>query len=168
VIGLRKTIIVLVVAILMLCMTLPVGAQVGSQRSLSNNILQVANAQGNLKTFTGLVDQAGLRNILSTGEQYTVFAPTDDAFNRLGAAQFDALTKDKTKLQNLLRHTVVKGRYTVKDLANMGYVRALDGSNLKVMSSGTAFAIDNAHIVKTDVAAGNGMIQVIDTVLVPK
>ena len=152
----------------MLCMTLPAGAQVGSQRSLANNILQVANAQGNLKTFTGLVDQAGLRNILSTREQYTVFAPTDDAFNKLGAAQFDALTSDKVKLQNLLRHTVVKGRYTAKDLAKMGYVQALDGSNLKVMSSDSAFSVDNARIVKTDVSAGNGMIQVIDTVLAPK
>jgi uncharacterized surface protein with fasciclin (FAS1) repeats len=168
VIGLRKTIIVLVVAMVMLCMALPAGAQVGSQQSLANNVLQVADSQGNLKTFTGLVDQAGLRDILSTREEYTIFAPTDDAFKKLNADQFNGLTSDKTKLQELLRHHVVKGRYTAKDLASKGSVQALDGSTLRVMSSDSAFSIDNAHIVKTDVSAGNGVIQVIDTVLVPK
>ncbi len=69
---------------------------------------------------------------------------------------------------NVLRHHVVKGRYTAKDLAKMGYVQALDGSKLSITSSDSAFAVDNAHIIKTDVSAGNGMIQVIDTVMIPK
>jgi uncharacterized surface protein with fasciclin (FAS1) repeats len=164
----KKIIFAIAIALTVLCLALPTVAQVQSQQRLTNNVLQVANDQGNLKTFTGLVDQAGLRNILSAPEQYTVFAPTDDAFKKLSASQFDAMTKDNTKLQNVLRHHVVKGRYTAKDLAKVGYVQALDGSKLRITSSDSAFAVDNAHIVKNDVSAGNGMIQVIDTVLIPK
>jgi len=155
-------------ALMVLGMALPAGAQVGSQQALSNNILQVANDQGDLKTFTGLVDQAGLRNVLSAREEYTVFAPTDDAFKRLRADQMDALTKNKTLLQKVLRYHVVKGRYTTADMAKMGTLQTLEGGNLKATSSDHTFAVNNAHIVKPDISAGNGVIQVIDTVMMPK
>jgi uncharacterized surface protein with fasciclin (FAS1) repeats len=167
-VGLKKLIAIFIVAML-LCMAAPAFAQTTQTgRQVQSNIVQTAVDAGNFKTLTGAIDAAGLKDTLSSDGPYTVFAPTDDAFKKLSAVQSDALMKDKTKLQSVLKYHVVKGRYTSAELAKMGTVQTLDGKTLKVTSSDHAIAVDGAHIVKNDVPAGNGIIQVVDTVMIPK
>lgn len=165
----NKLLIAVVLAALLLSMSGAVSAQQQmAADQVQNNVLQVASAEDNLKTFTGAVDSAGLRDTLSTGGPYTIFAPTDEAFKAVSTTTMDELTKDDAKMASVVKNHVVAGKYTIKDLRNMGYVKTLDGKTLMVQSSNGAFAVDGANIVKNDVPAGNGIIQVVDTVMIPK
>jgi uncharacterized surface protein with fasciclin (FAS1) repeats len=109
-----------------------------------------------------------MRDTLMTGGPYTIFAPTDDAFNRVPANTLNTIMADQKSTTNLVRNHIVQGRYNIKDLSRMGYVTTLDGKTMQITSAGTAFAIDGAHIIKNDIPAGNGIIHVVDTVMVPK
>lgn len=145
----------------------PVRAQTAAL-PVSNNIVQAATNEGNLKTFTGAVDAAGLRTELMGAGPYTIFAPTDDAFKAVPASTMNTLMTNKPQMTAVVKNHIVPGRYTIKDLRNLGYVTTLDGKKLMIQSSNGAFAVDGAHIVKNDVPAGNGIIQVVDTVMIPK
>lgn len=153
---------------LLLCMPMAFAQTKMASGAVQNNILKVASDEGNLKTFTGAVDAAGMRDTLSQAGPYTIFAPADSAFKMVPTTKMDTLTKDKAQMSAVVKNHVVAGKYTIKDLRNMGYVKTLDGKTLKIQSSNGAFAIDGAHIVKNDVPAGNGYIHVIDTVMIPK
>lgn len=165
----RKMFYILVLATILFCACSCAGAQAQvTTTGTQNNVLQVATAEGNLKTFTGAVDAAGMRDTLGGVGPYTIFAPTDDAFKAVDTPTMSALNADQSKMSAVLKNHVVAGRYTIKDLRNMGYVTTLDGKTLTVQSSNGAFAVDGAHIIKNDVPAGNGIIHVIDTVMIPK
>ena len=165
--NMRKVIIAILLVALLAGMAAGAAAQ-AAPAQVTNNVLQTAAAEKDLKMFSGAIDTAGLRDTLTGPGPYTIFAPTDNAFMKIPAPQMDAMTKDNAKMAALVKNHVVQGRYTIKDLANMGYVTTMDGQQLKVSSSGTAFAVDGAHIIRNDIPAGNGIIHVIDTIMVPK
>jgi uncharacterized surface protein with fasciclin (FAS1) repeats len=97
---------------------------------------------------------------------FTVFAPTDEAFAKIPKADLDALLKDKAKLTAVLTYHVVPGRVMAKDV-KAGKVKTVQGSELTVATMG-GVTVDNAKVIKTDIAASNGVIHVIDTVVLPK
>jgi uncharacterized surface protein with fasciclin (FAS1) repeats len=97
---------------------------------------------------------------------FTVFAPTDEAFAKIPKADLDALLKDKAKLTAVLTYHVVPGKVMAKDV-KAGKVKTVQGSELTVATMG-GVTVDNAKVIKTDIAASNGVIHVIDTVVLPK
>lgn len=166
-IELKKLIVAVLLVAFLLCATTSAVAQ-ATTRQVQNNVLQAAAEEGNLRMFTGAVDTAGLRDTLSGSGPYTILAPSDNAFKNIPSPQIDALSKDPAQMAALLKNHVIPGKYTIKDLRNQGYVNTLGGKKLKVSSSNGAFAVDGAHIIKNDIPAGNGIVHVIDTVMVPK
>ena len=97
---------------------------------------------------------------------FTVFAPTDEAFAKIPKADLDALLKDKAKLTAVLTYHVVPGKVMAKDV-KAGKVKTVQGSELTI-STTSGVKVDNATVVKTDIGADNGVIHVIDSVIMPK
>ena len=128
------------------------------------NIVQTAVAAGQFTTLVSLVKQAGLAGALSGPGPLTVFAPTDAAFAKVPKATLAALGKDKAKLRAVLLYHVVKGKVTAAQLMS---AKTLQGGSLTVRVSGGKVFVGGAQVVKPDVTASNGVIHVIDKVLIP-
>lgn len=136
------------------------------------NIYDTAKAAGNFKTFISAVDKCGLSNTLKGNSNYTVFAPTDEAFSRMPKEQMDALLSNPDKLKNVLLYHCIPGKVSSADVRKMK-----DGDRLNTAWSGKAFTlglkggnhvmIDRSKIVKSDIDCSNGCIHAIDTVLMP-
>lgn len=131
------------------------------------NIVQTAVKAGQFKTLVSLVQSAGLAGTLSGKGQYTVFAPTDAAFAKVPKATLDALAQDKAALQRVLLYHTAKGRLTSKAVVRQKSIKTLAGPRLAVKVKGKRVTIGGARITKVDVAASNGVIHVIDRVLIP-
>jgi uncharacterized surface protein with fasciclin (FAS1) repeats len=123
-------------------------------------------AAGQFKTLATALQAAGLVETLKGKGPFTVFAPTDEAFAKIPKADLDALLKDKAKLTAVLTYHVVPGKVMAKDV-KAGKVKTVQGSELTVATMG-GVTVDNAKVIKTDIAASNGVIHVIDTVVLPK
>ncbi|MET3107895.1 putative surface protein with fasciclin (FAS1) repeats [Oxalobacteraceae bacterium GrIS 2.11] len=132
----------------------------------AKDIVDTAVDAGNFKTLVVALKAADLVSTLKGKGPFTVFAPTDEAFAKIPKADLDALLKDKTKLKAVLTYHVVLGKVMSTDL-KAGNVKTMQGSNVKVSTKGGAM-VDNAKVVAADVAADNGVIHAIDTVLMPK
>ena len=132
----------------------------------ATDIVDTAVAAGNFKTLGVALTAADLVPTLKGKGPFTVFAPTDEAFAKIPQADLDALLKDKTKLKAVLTYHVVAGKVMSTDL-KAGNVKTVQGSNVKVSTKGGAM-VNNAKVVVADVAADNGVIHAIDTVLMPK
>lgn len=130
------------------------------------DIVDTAVAAGQFKTLATALQAAGLVDTLKGKGPFTVFAPTDEAFAKIPKADLDALLKDKAKLTAVLTYHVVAGKVMAKDV-KAGKVKTVQGSELTVATTG-GVTVDNAKVIKTDIAASNGVIHVIDTVVVPK
>ena len=139
------------------------GAMVSAQ---AKDIVDTAVAAGSFKTLVTAVQAAGLVDTLKGPGPFTVFAPTDEAFAKIPKADLDALLKDKAKLTAVLTYHVVPGKVMAKDV-KAGKVKTVQGGELTVSTTG-GVKVDNANVVKTDIAADNGVIHVIDTVIMPK
>lgn len=131
------------------------------------DIVDTAKAAGSFNTLVTAVQAAGLVDTLKGPGPFTVFAPTDEAFAKIPKAKLDALLKDKAALTKVLTYHVVAGKVMAADV-KPGNVKTVEGSNLKVTAAGGKVKVDNANVVKTDIAADNGVIHVIDTVIMPK
>ena len=131
------------------------------------NIVQTAVAAGQFKTLVSLVKQAGLAGALSGKGPLTVFAPTDAAFAKVPKATLAALAKDKAKLKAVLLYHVAKGRVTAAKVVKLTSVKSLEGSTLSVRVTGGRVFIGGAQVIKPDVLASNGVIHVINKVLIP-
>ena len=131
-----------------------------------NTLIDVAVADGHFKTLAKALTAADLVPTLKGKGPFTVFAPTDEAFAKIPKADLDALLNDKTKLKAVLTYHVVPGKVMSTDL-KAGNVKTVQGSNVKVSTKGGAM-VNNAKVVAADVAADNGVIHAIDTVLMPK
>jgi uncharacterized surface protein with fasciclin (FAS1) repeats len=127
----------------------------------AKDIVETAVAAGDFKTLAVALEKAGLIETLKGKGPFTVFAPTDAAFAKVPKAQLDALLADKAKLTAVLTYHVVSGAVMAKDV-KAGKVKSVQGSELTV---GT---VDAAKVVKTDIVASNGVIHVIDSVVMPK
>lgn len=132
----------------------------------AKDIVDTAVSAGSFKTLVTAVQAAGLVDTLKGPGPFTVFAPTDEAFAKIPKDQLDALLKDKAKLTKVLTYHVVPGKVMAKDV-KAGKVKTVQGSELTIGTSG-GVTVDNAKVVSTDVNASNGVIHVIDTVLMPK
>jgi uncharacterized surface protein with fasciclin (FAS1) repeats len=136
----------------------------------SKDIVDTAVAAGSFKTLAKALTAAGLVDTLKGAGPFTVFAPTDEAFAKLPAGTLDSLLKpeNKAKLQRILTYHVVAGRVTAADVTKLTSAKAVSNDTLKIATSNGGVSVDNAHVVKADVTASNGVIHVIDTVLLPK
>jgi uncharacterized surface protein with fasciclin (FAS1) repeats len=130
------------------------------------SITETAAATPQLSTLTKLIKDAGLADTLNGTGPYTVFAPTDDAFKAVPAKTLDALAKDKALLTSVLTFHVVPGKLTSADVKN-GPVKSVEGSPLSLYKSGTFLTVESAVVTTPDVAATNGVVHIIDTVLIP-
>jgi uncharacterized surface protein with fasciclin (FAS1) repeats len=132
----------------------------------AKDIVDTAVAAGNFKTLATALGAAGLVDTLKGKGPFTVFAPTDEAFAKIPKADLDAPLKDKAKLSAVLTYHVVAGKVMAADV-KAGKVKTVQGSDLTVATSGGVM-VDKAKVVKTDIVADNGVIHVIDTVIMPK
>jgi uncharacterized surface protein with fasciclin (FAS1) repeats len=130
------------------------------------DIVDTAVAAGQFKTLATALQAAGLVDTLKGKGPFTVFAPTDAAFAKVPKADLDALLKDKAKLTAVLTYHVVPGKVMSTDI-KPGKVKTVQGSEVTLATTGGVM-VDSAKVVSADVAADNGVIHVIDTVLMPK
>lgn len=130
------------------------------------DIVDTAISAGQFKTLVKAVQEAGLVETLKGKGPFTVFAPTDEAFAKLPAGTLDALLKDKSKLTQVLTYHVVPGKVTAAQV-RPGSVKTVQGQSLEVRTQGGSVMVDEAKVIKTDVMASNGVIHVIDTVVLP-
>ena len=132
----------------------------------AKDIVDTAVSAGNFKTWATALGAADLWPTLKGKGPFTVFAPTDEAFAKIPKADLDALLKDKAKLKAVLTYHVVPGKVMSKDL-KAGKVTTVQGSDVTISTMSGAM-VNNAKVVSADVAADNGVIHAIDTVLMPK
>ncbi len=132
----------------------------------AKDIVDTAVAAGDFKTLATALAAAGLVDTLKGKGPFTVFAPTDAAFAKIPKADLDALIKDKAKLTAVLTYHVVPGKVMAADV-KAGKVKTVQGSELTVSTSGGVM-VDKAKVTATDIVADNGVIHVIDTVIMPK
>ena len=132
----------------------------------AKDIVDTAVAAGSFKTLAAALQAAGLVDTLKGKGPFTVFAPTDDAFAKVPKADLDALLKDKAKLTAVLTYHVVSGKVMSKDI-KPGKVKTVQGSDVTIATAG-GVTVDSAKVTTADIAADNGVIHVIDTVLMPK
>jgi uncharacterized surface protein with fasciclin (FAS1) repeats len=131
------------------------------------DIVDTAISAGQFKTLVTALQEGGLVDTLKGKGPFTVFAPTDEAFAKLPAGALDALLKDKEKLSAVLTYHVVPGRVMAAQV-KPGQVKTVQGQSLTVTAARGAVMVDNAKVVKTDISTSNGVIHVIDTVVLPK
>jgi uncharacterized surface protein with fasciclin (FAS1) repeats len=132
------------------------------------DIVDTAVSAGNFTTLVAAVKAAGLVDTLKGPGPFTVFAPTDEAFAKLPTGTVDALLKDPAKLKDILLYHVVSGKVLAADVSKMKTAKTVEGGSVKVHAMAGKVMIDNASVVKADIACDNGVIHVIDTVIMPK
>ncbi len=130
------------------------------------DIVDTAVKAGNFKTLVAAVQAAGLVDTLKGKGPFTVFAPTDEAFAKIPKATLDGLLKDKAALTKILTYHVVPGKVMAKDV-KAGTVKTVQGGDITLATSG-GVTVNGAKVVAADVAADNGVIHAIDTVIMPK
>jgi uncharacterized surface protein with fasciclin (FAS1) repeats len=146
-----------------------IGAAVLAMASLSAqaaDIVDTAVAAGNFKTLVTALKEAGLVDTLKGPGPFTVFAPTDEAFAKIPKADLDKLLANKAKLKAVLTYHVVSGKVMAADI-KAGKVKSVQGEQLTLATKGGVM-VNKAKVVSADVAADNGVIHAIDTVLMPK
>ena len=132
----------------------------------AKDIVDTAVAAGDFKTLAVALEKAGLIDTLKGKGPFTVFAPTDAAFAKVPKKDLDALLADKSKLASVLTYHVVPGTVMAKDV-KAGKVKTVQGSDL-TLSTSDGVKVDGANVVKTDIVADNGVIHVIDSVVLPQ
>jgi uncharacterized surface protein with fasciclin (FAS1) repeats len=136
----------------------------------ARNIVETAVAAGSFKTLAKALEAAGLVNTLKGAGPFTVFAPTDEAFAKLPAGTIENLLKPENKatLQRVLTYHVVSGKIMAADVAKVQSAKAVSGDTISVNVSDGVVRVDNARVTATDVQASNGVIHIIDSVILPK
>ena len=136
----------------------------------SADIVDTAVSAGSFKTLVAAVQAAGLADTLKGPGPFTVFAPTDEAFAKLPAGTVENLLKpeNKAKLAAILTYHVVSGNVTADKVVKMTSANTVNGKPLKIKVNNGSVMVNNANVIKTDIATSNGVIHVIDTVVLPK
>jgi uncharacterized surface protein with fasciclin (FAS1) repeats len=143
------------------------GAPATARPSDEKNIVQTAQAAGNFKTLTKLVVKAGLAGTLSSSGPYTVFAPTDAAFKKVSKSTLNSLAKNRAKLRAVLLYHVVAGRVPSSQVVMLKSAKTLNGKSVRIHAAGGKVFVNNAKVTKTDINASNGVIHVVNRVLIP-
>lgn len=138
--------------------------------SSKKDIVDTAVAAGDFKTLAAALQAAGLVDTLKGAGPFTVFAPTDEAFAKLPAGTLEDLLKpeNKQKLVSILTYHVVAGDVMAKDVVKLSEAKTLNGKEVKIMVEGGKVMVDGANVTKTDIKCSNGVIHVIDSVLLPQ
>ena len=134
------------------------------------DIVDTAVAAGNFKTLAAALKAGGLVDALKGEGPFTVFAPTDEAFAKLPAGTLEDLLKpeNKEKLASILKYHVVAAKAMSKDVAGMSSAKTLNGQELTLKTEGGKVMVNGATVTKADIDATNGVIHVVDTVLIPQ
>ncbi|NIO63384.1 MAG: fasciclin domain-containing protein [Gammaproteobacteria bacterium] len=161
-----KIVVVSMVLVLGLVSSLIAAGHYGMKK----DIVDTAVGAGSFNTLVAAVKAADLVETLKGEGPFTVFAPTDDAFAKLPAGTLDDLLKpeNKAKLQAILTYHVVPGKVMADDVVKLDSAKTVNGQSLTIKVESGAVMVDNAKVVKTDIRASNGVIHVIDTVVLPK
>lgn len=138
----------------------------GHQMKSSNTIVDVAKGAGSFSTLLAALDATKLDKVLKGDGPFTVFAPTDEAFEALPAGTLENLLANPDKLAAILKYHVVAGKATASDVVNLTSVDTVQGDSLAI-DTRDGVKVGSANVVTTDVMADNGVIHVIDAVLIP-
>jgi uncharacterized surface protein with fasciclin (FAS1) repeats len=160
----KKLVPILVVAAALVGST---AATAQAQPQQSRDIVQTAVAAGQFKTLARLLTRAGLVGALEKPGPYTVFAPTDAAFAKVPRQTLDALLADKAKLKAVLLYHVVSGKVVAADVVKLSSARTLEGKRVRIKVAGTNVFVNTAKVTKPNVMASNGVIHVVNRVLIP-
>jgi uncharacterized surface protein with fasciclin (FAS1) repeats len=139
----------------------------GGSASAKGNIVETAVGAGKFDTLVSLVEEAGLAETLATGGNFTVFAPTDAAFAKVPKKTLAALEANPAKLKAVLLYHVVKGELRANRVMKRSSIKTLNGASVTVKVTRGVVKIDNARVVQANVEASNGVIHVINRVLIP-
>ena len=137
-----------------------------SSAAMAADIVDTAVAAGAFKTLAAALQKAGLVDTLKGKGPFTVFAPTDAAFAKIPKAQLDALLADKAMLTKVLTYHVVAGKVMAADV-KAGPVKTVEGDDLTISIENGRVMADKSNVTKTDIVASNGVIHVIDSVMMP-
>jgi uncharacterized surface protein with fasciclin (FAS1) repeats len=140
---------------------------VGADEAQKKDIVETAIDAGSFKTLVSAVKAADLVETLKGKGPFTVFAPTDEAFAKIPQEKLEALLKDKEALAAVLTYHVVPGKVMGADVVKMESAKTVQGQSVRIVAKNGKVTINGASVVKTDVDCGNGVIHVIDTVIVP-
>jgi len=154
--------------IVLLAMTLSVSAFAGSVSH--KDIVDTAAGAGQFNTLVAAVKAAGLVETLKGEGPFTVFAPTDEAFSKLPAGTVESLLKpeNKDKLVAILTYHVVPGKVMAADVVKLHSAKTVQGQDVKISASQGGVMVDGAKVIKTDISTTNGVIHVIDSVILPQ
>lgn len=136
-------------------------------RERKTDIVDTAVAAGSFKTLAAALKAAGLIDTLKGPGPFTVFAPTDEAFAKLPAGTIEALLKDIPKLRSILTYHVVAGRVPASEAIKLAKATTLQGQSVSIDAS-AGVKVNGANVTKADIATSNGLIHIIDTVLIPE
>ncbi len=142
------------------------GMPANHAHAAKTDIIDTAVGAGQFTTLAKALTAAGLTDTLKGPGPYTVFAPTDAAFAKIPPAQLNALLADKAALTKVLTYHVVSGEIDAADVKT-GQLKTVEGQSLNVVVSSMGVKVNDANVIKTDVMASNGVIHVIDTVVLP-
>jgi len=164
-----RTTIALLVAAALAAATLGAfaSASSASRSTGEKNIVQTAIAAGQFNTLVSLLTKAGLADTLATGGPFTVFAPTDAAFAKVPKATLAGLAKHPAQLKAVLLYHVVPGRVTASEVVKLSSAKTLEGSSVLIKANKSGVFVNQAKVTTPDVMASNGVIHVIDKVLIP-
>ena len=157
----KLTILALMAVFTLMTSAIPAQAQ-------TKDIVDTAVSAGTFNTLAAALKAADLLSTLKGAGPFTVFTPTDEAFAKLPKGTLDALMKDPAKLKGILLYHVVSGKVTASDVVKLKSAKSVQGSTIPITVFGGKVMVDNANVVKTDIMASNGVIHVIDAVILPK
>lgn len=142
----------------------------GTEREQSMDVVDTAIGAGDFNTLVTAIKAADLVSTLKGKGPFTVFAPTDEAFGKLPSGTVGDLLKpeNKQKLVSILTYHVVPGKVMAADVVKLSQAKTVNGQSLTIKLEGNVVMVDSAKVVKTDIVCSNGVIHVIDSVVLPK
>jgi uncharacterized surface protein with fasciclin (FAS1) repeats len=143
------------------------GAAFGEPPRAEKDIVETAVAAGSFETLATALREAGLVETLQGRGPFTVFAPTDEAFAKIPAEKLKALISDKEALKGILTYHVVSGKVTAADVVKLDSAKTVQGKSIDIEVRNGNVTVNGAKVTKADIACSNGIIHVIDTVLIP-
>ena len=154
----------------LVAVTASFSATVAKAETAGKTIVEIAAGAEDFSTLVAAVKAAELVDVLSSKGPFTVFAPTNEAFAKLPKGTVESLLKpeNKDKLIAVLKYHVVPGKVMAKDVVKVDSAKTAQGSSVTVTVEGKTVKVDNAKVIKTDIEASNGVIHVIDTVIIPE
>ena len=156
----------LIPVVLMLVATVAWATTKAKEDVKEKDLIDTAIEVGSFDTLVKAIQEAGLTKTLKGNGPFTVFAPNDDAFDKLPEGELEKLLKDKERLQALLKYHVVPGKLTAAELLAMESIETLHGDPVTITLDGEVVEVDEAHVIASDINCTNGMLHVIDEVLV--